>query len=155
MLTDLCQELKNWFDRDKPKFAGSFSIHDDDVFKVSPNGTETSMRELGLATNQYFRIIGSVFNDGVVKYTRDNLHSLTAENFDGAVWFMAIPPSVILLNSKIDDWLTKYGDASFSPFTSESFGGYSYSKGANSAGSGNANTWQNAFKSELNKWRKL
>lgn len=155
MLTDLCQELRNWFDRDMPKFAGTFHIHNSDIFKVAIDGSETSIRSLGLADNQYFRIYGSVFNDGVIQYTRTSIQALTEEQYDGAVWFMAVPPSVILLNSKIDDWQTKYGDASFSPYTSESFGGYSYSKGSNSAGSGNANTWQNAFKSELNKWRKL
>lgn len=155
MLTDLCQELRNWFDRDMPKFLGTFSIHDDDIFKVALDGSETSLRTLGLATNQYFRIYKSVFNDGVVKYTQTDIHKLVTEQFDGAVWFMAIPPAVLSLNSKIDEWQTKYGDTSFSPYTSESFGGYSYSKGSNSAGSGNANTWQNAFKSELNKWRKL
>ena len=73
MLTDLCQELKNWFDRDMPKFFGGFSIHDGDIFTVAANGTETSMGSLGLATNQYFRIVGSVFNDGVVKYASTDL----------------------------------------------------------------------------------
>ena len=154
MLTDLCQELKNWFDRDMPKLFGVFTIHDNDIFLVS-DGIEKSLSELGLASNQYFRIVKSVFNDGVVKYANADLQKLTAETFDGAVWFMAIPPAVISLNTKVDSWITQYGDASFSPFTSESFGGYSYSKGANTAGSGNANTWQNAFKSELNKWRKI
>ena len=154
MLTDLCQELKNWFDRDKPKIYGTFSIHDSNVYHVY-NGQETALSELGLANNQYFRVIGSVFNDGVVKYASTELQKLTSEEFYGAVWFMAIPPSVISLNAKIDEWQTKYGEASLSPFTSESFGGYSYSKGSNSAGGGNSNSWQNAFKSELNRWRKI
>lgn len=156
MLTDLCQELKNWFDRDMPKFCGSFSIHDEDIFKVAPDGSETSMRSLGLATNQYFRIMGSVFSDGVVKYTREDIQGLTEEQFNGAVWFMAIPPSVISLNNKIDEWKTKYGSDALSPFTSESFGGYSYTKSSGSSGgTASANTWQGAFRSELNKWRKL
>ena len=155
MLTDLCQELKNWFDRDMPKLFGTFTIHDNDIFYVELGNTEISLSELGLATNQYFRIVGSVFNDSVVKYASTDLQNLKAEIFDGAVWFMAVPPAVISLNTKIDSWITQYGDASFSPFTSESFGGYSYSKGSNTAGGGNANTWQNAFKSELNRWRKI
>ena len=156
MLTDLCQELKNWFDREKPKLYGTFSIHDGDIFQVY-NGQETSLSELGLATNQYFRVIGSVFSDGVIRYKTTDLQALTSEQFYGAVWFMAIPPAVISLNTKIDEWITKYGNASLSPYTSESFGGYSYSKGSISGGSGgsNPNCWQNVFKSELNKWRKI
>ena len=48
------------------------------------------------------------------------------------------------------------GAYSMSPFTSESFAGYSYSK----SGSGNANggsniTWQDAFGGRLNKYRRL
>lgn len=151
MLTDLCQELRNWFDRDLPKLFGAFSIHDNEIYKVE-DGVEKPLSSYGLADGQYFRIIKSVFNDGVHQYP---VADLSDEQFDGAVWFMAIPPAVLSLNSKIDEWQTKYGDTSFSPYISESFGGYSYSKGSNSAGSGNANTWQNAFKSELNKWRKL
>ena len=42
MLTDLCQELKNWFDRDKPKFYGKFAIHDNDIFYVEIGDTEMS-----------------------------------------------------------------------------------------------------------------
>ena len=156
MLTDLCQELKNWFDRDKPKFFGKFAIHDNDIFYVEIGDTEVSLSNLGLAENQYFRIIGSVFNDGVVKYDTATLETLTEETFNGAVWLMAIPPAVIVLNQRIEDWQTKYGDASLSPFTSESFGGYSYSKGSSSSGNGgNANSWQAIFKNELNRWRKI
>ena len=158
MLTDLCQELRNWFDRNLPKYFGTFSIHDGDVFFVGSDGTETSMSELDLATNQYFRIVGSVFNDGVHKYASTELASLVTERFNnGAVWLMAVPPAVIALDAKIKAWQDKYGEVSASPFTSESFGGYSYSKSAGTSGAngGGGTTWQSAFKSELNKWRKI
>lgn len=158
MLTDLCQELRNWFDRNLPKYFGTFAIHDNDVFFVNTDGTETSMGELDLATNQYFRIVGSVFNDGVHKYTSEDLSALTEETFNnGAVWLMAVPPAVIALDSEISNWITKYGDASTSPFTSESFGGYSYSKSAGTSGASGSGgtTWQSVFKSRLNKWRKI
>jgi hypothetical protein len=43
-----------------------------------------------------------------------------------------------------------------SPFTSESFGGYSYSKGGGSDASGKGqNTWQGAFKARLNAYRRM
>lgn len=156
MLTDLCQELKNWFDRDKPKFFGKFTVHDNQVFYVNYADEEIPLSELGLAENQYFRIIGSVFNDGVIKYDTSTLGTLTEETFNGAVWFMAIPPAVIVLDRRIEDWKTKYGDDALSPYTSESFGGYSYSKSSSSSGAGsNPNGWRAMFKDELNKWRKI
>ena len=40
------------------------------------------------------------------------------------------------------------------PFVSESFGGYSYSKGQNAAGAAN-NSWQAVFADELRKWRRI
>ena len=157
MLTDLCQELKNWFDRGLPKHFGDFAIHDSNVYYVNSAGTETPLTELGLATNQYFRIIGSVFNDGVHKNEASEMSGLTEERFNGAIWLMAVPPSVLSLSAKVDEWQAKYGAVSASPFTSESFGGYSYSKSAGTSGAngGGGSTWQSAFRSELNKWRKL
>ena len=46
--------------------------------------------------------------------------------------------------------------AAMSPYMSESFGGYSYSKGAsNTASGGSVVTWQDAFKTRLAPWRKI
>ena len=147
MLTEICQELKNWFDLER--HFGVFTIE---------NG-ELSLPFL--LDGQYYRICGSVFNDGVHKYG-DESDSLVDESFDGAVWAMAVPPAVIALATDITDWQEKYGGAeseAMSPFQSESFGGYSYSKGSSSGsgngGGGNANSWQNAFASRLNMWRKI
>ena len=45
-----------------------------------------------------------------------------------------------------------------SPYASESFGGYAYTKasaGQGSADSGGGISWRTPFASELNKWRKL
>ena len=70
---------------------------------------------------------------------------------------MAVPPAVVDLSERIAEWITKYGDSVSSPYSSESFGGYSYTKAAGS-GQGNANsgpTWQSTFASELNRWRKI
>ena len=150
MLTDLCQELRNWFDRNQPKYFGSFSIHDGDVFFVGSDGTETSMSELDLATNQYFRIVGSVFNDGVHKYG-DNTDTLKDEVFDGAIWLMAVPKEVIDLSAEIDAWVAKNKDTIDSPYNSESFGGYSYSKGSGE----NAGTWVTQFAYKMANWRKI
>lgn len=145
MLADLCQELKNWFDRGLPKYYGEFTISNNKIYK---DGSELP---LVMQDNQYFRIIGSVFNDGVWKY--DNELQLVNESFNGSIWEMAITPAIISLNKEIDDWMTKNSDVIASPYTSESFGGYSYSKSTKSDGS--SVTWADAFRSRLNMWRKL
>ena len=135
-LTDLCQELRNWFEY-KKKF-GKFKIE---------NGKLTSVL---LEEGQYFRIVGSIFNDGVWN-TSDQLKD---EEFNGAIWLMAVPPTVVELAEEISGWQEKNADVLASPFQSESFGGYSYNKGSGSNEDGVVN-WQTFFKSKLNKWRKL
>ena len=72
---------------------------------------------------------------------------------------MAIPKAVLDLNKDIDDWITKYcsiDNEAMSPFNSESFGGYSYSKSGGGSSSDNIGaSWQNVFASRLNLWRKI
>ena len=107
-----------------------------------------------LQDGQYFRIFGSVFNDGVHQYPANDL---TDESFTGVIWAMAVPPAVIALSNEIADWVDKYGAVIDSPYQSESFGGYSYSKLASASGSGSAlaTGWRSAFASRLNHWRKI
>ena len=167
MLEEICRELNNWFDTNpndgtKNHYFGTFVIEDGII----------DLSETDIKPNQYFRIIGSVFNDGVYKFeptvtpTQDHPEThrpvLTDETFDGAVWAMAVPPSVIALSAEIEAWQEKYGgvdSTAMSPYTSESFGGYSYSKSkggsGNSGADANSGTWQNAYASRLNKWRKI
>lgn len=140
MLSDLCAELKNWFDRDQPKWYGQFKI-------------ENGAIELDLQDGQYFRIVGSVFNDGVYEYPTT---SLVDETFSGAVWAMAVPPAVIALSGEIDAWQTQYDAVLKSPYTSENLGGYyGYTKATGSSVNGGMITWQNIFASRLNEWRKI
>ena len=74
---------------------------------------------------------------------------------------MSIPPDFISLVTEISAYQAKYGDinsTAMSPFNSESFGGYSYSKssGGNVDTSQNkGGTWQGAFGARLAKWRKI
>lgn len=134
MLTEICEELKNWF----------IKSHDDikiGVFEIS-GGVITP--PTGLQENQYYRIVGSVFNDGVHKYG-DEKDILIDEKFDGTIWHMYVPADVIVLASEIDEFQTNYGKVS--PFSSESFGGYSYSK--------QFTGWKDAFADKLKKWRKI
>ena len=146
-LTELCQELKNWFVREK--YIGTFTITNGAI--IVPDGS--------LQDGQFFRVIGSVFNDGVHEYGVDEL---TDEVFKGAIWSMAVPPAVVELSERISEWSEQYGDTVSSPYQSmsESFGDYSRSWAKAGSGSGNANsgsgpTWQSTFASELNRWRKI
>lgn len=148
MLTELCQELRNWFERDK--YIGTFTIE---------NG-QISMPDGSIQSGQYFRIIGSVFNDGVHKYEPDSedAEELIDEIFEGAIWTMAVPPAVIDLSERISAWVSTYGEVVSSPYSSESFGGYSYQKASSGRGYGDSSaapSWQSTFASELNKWRKI
>ena len=146
MLSELCQELKNWFDRGQPRLHGSFEISDGKI--VDSDFTDV------IKDNQYFRIAGSVFNDGVYKYTNDLV--LEDELFVGSIGLMAIPKEVIALSDEIDAWVEKYGESVSSPYSSESFGGYSYSKASAGSNSNASNpSWQSVFASKLNLWRKI
>ena len=142
MLTELCQELHNWFDRER--HSGTFTI------------TGGNITADFITPGQYFRVMGSIFNDGVHQYPSSCLHD---ETFTGAVWALAIPAPILRLSEEIDAWREKYegaDSAALSPFQSESFGGYSYSKGSgSSSGASGGVSWKNAFASRLNMWRKL
>lgn len=146
MLTELCQVLRNWFERD---------IHTG-TFKVEGGRIAAPF----LRDKQYYRICGSIFNDGVHQFG-DYTDLLDDEEFDGAVWALAIPKAVVDLAAEIGEWRSKYegaDSAALSPFTSESFGGYSYTKssGATSqSGPSSAGGWQSVFAQRLNAWRKL
>lgn len=142
MLYELCLELNNFFEY--AVYIGNVVIEDGNV--------QTDLLQDG----QYFRIVGSVFNDGVYQYPQRQLKD---EVYHGGLWAMAIPAEVIALNAEIDAWKNKYmsldGEA-MSPYQSESFGGYSYTKASGNSNSGNSTAgWQDIFSNRLNKWRKL
>ena len=138
-MTELCAYLRNYFVKDK--VIGGFTIE---------NGS-LDVSLFSILDGQYFRIVGSTLNDGVYKYPETHLKD---EVFDGEIWLLAIPPAVVDLSQEIDDWANKYGETVSSPFTNESFGGYSYSKPGLGSGSG-AISWQQVFFDKLKLWRKL
>ena len=140
MLEDVLTHLKNWFVVPCGVHEGMYTI-------------ENSTLELPfLQDGQYYRICGSVFNDGLHKYG-DIEDKLQNETFTGTVWALAIPKTVIDLAVKIEEWQTKNGDAVASPFSSESFGGYSYTKATDST-TGAVATWETVFRAQLNPYRK-
>ena len=135
-LTNLCAELRNYFET-KKRF-GTFTISGG---SISPSDF--------LQDGQYFRIVGSVFNDGVHRHPA---HGLTDETFDGAVWAMAVPPAVVELLQKIQEFEASTANAP-TAYISESFGGFSYTKATDA--NGLPVGWKSVFKNELSRWRKL
>lgn len=140
-LTEICEYLNNYFWRQK--IQGTFTI------------SGGSINVPALKENQYYRILGSTFNEGVHKYPTDNLID---ETFEGSIWSMAVPQTVIGLASDIKKWQEKYEDAesiAMSPFTSENYTDYSYSKSAGGADGNGSASWQAAFGSRLKPFRRL
>ena len=139
MLTELCGVLRNWFETDR--ISGTYTVE---------NGSITLPF---LQNGQFFRVVGSVFNDGVHQYPD---YAMADETFDGSIWPMSVPPALLCLGEEIKAWQEKNGDIAASPYTSESFGGYSYSKTTSGSATGAGTvTWQSVFKSRLNQWRKI
>lgn len=138
MLTELCAELRNYFEVPNGRHFGTFVISGGSIEPLD-----------FLQDGQYFRVVGSVFNDGVHKYPANDL---TNEVFNGAVWSMAVPPTVIALAAEIKAYNDDPNNAP-SGITSESVGGYSVSKATN--GHGVAAGWRSVFAEDLNKWGKL
>lgn len=139
MLEQVLGYLKNWFLVPNGIYKGDFRI---------VNG---SIDLPFLQEKQYFRVFGSVFNDGVHQYP---VKDLLDEEFEGVVWALAVPQPVIELTAEIAQWQEKNGQGATSPYQSESFGGYSYTK-ATDAVTGGGVTWQTVFRDRLNRWRKI
>lgn len=151
MLTEICQYLKNWFDRGLPKYTGEFTIRKnvDDTLDIVQNGTTLSFLD-----GQYVHIVGSILNDGAHEFPFSDLHE---ETFSGSVGSMAVPQAVIDLSVEIEAWQEKNASVdspAMSPYQSESFGGYSYTKASNSSGSTGI-SWQSTFADRLSLWKKL
>lgn len=144
MLTAICAEIRNYFTYESDKHFGDFAIVDG---LITPS--------FDIATN-YIRIAGSRKNDGV--HCVNDADLVDEGTFHGAIWVMSPPTPFLNLCVEITDWQNKYGNIdsqAMSPFNSESFGGYSYSKSGNVSGSGAAGTWQAAFAQRLNIYRKI
>lgn len=125
MLEQILMEIRNWF-RVRDSVNG---IHPG-TYTIENGGIALPF----LRDGQYFRIMGSVFNDGLHRYGPD-LEALTDETFDGTIWALAIPKSVIDAAAEAEAWMEKNGAIVGGVYSSESFGGYSYTKDTTAADS--------------------
>ena len=152
MLEAVLEYLNNWFERnpvtrERRIHSGRLSVE---------GGRLVGMPEGFAAEGQYVRIRGSRLNDGVRPWPCGGQLEDEPE-FTGSVWALSVPKAVTDLAAEVAEWCAKYGDVQDSPYVSESFGGYSYTKAAASgsqAGAGGS-TWQSVFAARLAPWRKL
>ena len=146
MLSEICAEIKNYFTYRTDKHPGKYKIEGG---IIAPS--------IDFLTD-YYAVFGSRKNDGVHK-TTDEL--VDEGEFTGSIWVMSIPKDFLDLVEEIQAWQDKYGGVDSeaqSPFYSESFGGYSYTKSAGStsnAGNSAASTWQSVYAARLNRWRRV
>lgn len=142
MIGQVCSECKNYFiQKDVDIHASNYTVTNGQIGPVP-----------FLKDGQYYRIVGSALNDGVYKHGTDDT-DLADEEFFGAVWAMRVPRDFVALCEEIQAWDAQNGEALSGPYSSESFGGYSYSKATGS--DGGAYTWRDQFKNRLNAYRRL
>lgn len=134
----VCGELHNYFE--EKRVIGDYTIEEGRLLLPF------------LVDGQYFRIVGSKFNDSVYVYhetPEEDDPVLTDETFHGGIWPMSLPKAFIDLCSEIKEYNASDA-AKPSGFTSENISGfYSYTKGSVSD-----TDWQNVFKGKLSRFRK-
>lgn len=135
MLQQVLDNLHNYFVASGGVHKGSFVVQSGNI------------QSDFLVDGQYFKVVGSILNDGVYRYPATGMAS---EEFTGEVWALAVPPAVVSLSEEISEWCNKYPATGFA---SESFGGYSYTKVTSSTSKPIG--WEDVFRSRLNTWRKL
>lgn len=149
MIGEICAEIKNYFTYDIDKHIGDFVISNGQISPV-----------VDFPTN-YIRIIGSRLNDGVHKVSDFTTKPLQDEAFHGAIWVMSPTSAFLELVAEIEAWQAKNGGVdsnAMSPYQSESFGGYSYSKsggGSSDGGASSVPTWQSTYASRLKAYRRI
>ena len=148
MLNQICENICNYFIQ--KRYEGRFMIED-------------GMISLPLLDGQRFLIQGSALNDGMYTYHDTGIKDdddtkaagLKDESWAGTVCALAVPPAVSALSSEILAWVDEYGESVNSPYTSESvLGVYSDSK-ASGTGVGGTASWQDVFRDQLKRWRKV
>lgn len=140
-INDFCEEVNNYFEQ--TRIFGKFEI---------TNGV-IDLNKYDIQEGQYIRVVGSVFNDGVYQYLIPPENELVDEKFDGTIWVMAVPSSVVTQIEEINQWEAMNQSTLNSPYQSESFGGYSYTLKAENAEGGL--NWRTHFRRKLDRWRKV
>ena len=131
MLYKVMRYLRNFFET-TTYYSGNFAVVDGVINPPLNDG-------------QYFLIEGSKYNNGVYKVG----DKLADESFYGVITLLAPPKDFLDTVEEIKKFESENVK---SAFTSESFGGYSYTK---AQGKNGPVTWREVFASELSIWRKI
>ena len=151
MLEEVLYHLHNWFARTKWSVRGCV---------ISDGALPASVSSM-IPQGAFYRIEGSLLNDGlhVAGMEGDELED---ETFDGRVTLCAIPKALLALVDEIAAWQEKNGEIMEGPYTSESFGGYTYKVKTSSdfgfsqsGGSSTLSGWRLVFRDRLNPWRRM
>ena len=149
ILEDVLWHIHNWF---------VYDTIDVDACQIDEGALPASVTS-SLLDGQWYRIRGSVLNDGLHQHPAADL---TDETFDGSLDTLVIPKPLLRVVEEIQDYIERNASAlekaQSSPYQSESFGGYSYSlRGdlTSNSSSGGLSGWQTAFASRLNPFRKI
>lgn len=139
MLEAILNSLHNWFLIPGAARSGTFEV---------ASGT---LDVDFLQWDQFFRVEGSVFNDGLHRHPATCMQD---EVFCGTVYPMAVPRAVIKLAEEIEAWCENNPETDK---ISESFDGYSYTRASNGQNSSNASVsrWETAFAGRLRPWKKV
>ena len=162
-LEEVLSHIHNWFP------AGTASVEDCEI----SGGALPASVSATLLDGQWYRIQGSILNDGLhlyrSTYPSGQSSDLEDETFDGTITSLAIPKVLLGIVEEIQQWIADYKaareylsqTASKGAYQSESFGGYSYAirgdlaSNSGSGGSGGLSGWQAEFASRLSPWRKM
>jgi len=157
MLEQILAYLNNWFVR--YSYTGNVT--------VSVDGAVLAPSEAAaiLQPGRWYRILDSDFHDGVYQVPEEEPEEEPEEGpeeepeeeaeveaeepeeeqseaFYCTLWALGVPSGLLSIAAEMEAWQAKYGDVISSPYQSESFGGYSYSKaGVSSSNSGTATVW--------------
>lgn len=140
MLETILNYLHNWFEIPGAARCGEFEIVSGELCADY------------LMPGQYYRIRGSVFNDGLHRYPCEAFDCMQDEVFTGEVWPLAIPKAVIELSDEIKAYREANPDTDK---VSESFADYSYTRAQTTQnGTSTAGGWQAVFAPRMRRWRK-
>lgn len=138
-LHELLLYLRNFFPGEKWQFFGE-------------EITDKRLSLPGLERGDYYLIEGSRRNNGIHVYGNSDLKN---ETYSGIVTEVCVPSELLDMLDEINAWQEKNCEVVQSPYQSESFGGYSYTKASANIGNGEAMSWKTVFGTRLRIWRKL
>ena len=121
------------------------------TFTITDNKIIVSQKYL---QGQYIYLTGSIMNDNIYRIESINNNEITIvgannEVFEGVIYSLAIPPTIIELEGKIKEWNLGHKPTNLQ---SETFGNYSYTM---ATVNGKLASWKDVFQEELKPYRKL